>query len=306
MNNGSANLRLVNDLEYKVELTHSNATIDTNITNNDATFIQAGDNKSLSLLLSDAYCSGSVATPPNTYILDGLTYTETPFINASGTIDLDDYLSPSMSTQLRYTEFSKFADNPETEISTFTDVTVSGNMTTLVDEGTNRTELNVLSDRINLTQYETDLNDMQVVSRDSFVGRFYNPGDTFYEVAISGTTFIQEGTVDVSNEFNGNLSCVIEEKLNSFSERTFTYSGDIVKVRCTLSALSTITDNITSETTFVSTRSTDLSYYKSGTSIIITNNSVCIAPGTTISDDLSECQTTFSTDKYFVESFPEL
>ena len=310
MESGSVLIDLLKNTDYELTLSHADSTIAANITNNDVTLITAGDNKTIDLLLTDAYCNGSVETPTTTYIVDGMTFTETPFINTTGSIDLNDYFSPPKSTQLRYLEFSKSAFQdptaPEMQSPQVNDVTINGNQAIHIEDDLDKTEYTTQADRIIVTEYEKDGNDIFIKGRESYVGRLYNPGNTFYKVNITGSNTYQDATVNITSDTDIDQQCVIEEKLSSFTERGYSYSGDIVKVKCTISGTYTVTDNLTSESTNHLINDSFLTYFQKGIGIIVELENNCIPDGSPFPNNTAGCTVNDYTHKFYIEAFPAL
>lgn len=310
MENGSVFIELLNGTEYKLTMHHADSTIAQNITNNEETLITAGEDKTFSFLLSDAYCDGDVEDLTYTYIKDGFTFTETPYINKTGSIDLKDYLSPTKSTELRYIEYSKShflpSDQEESAEPGFNDVTLSGNQITYKESGSDKTEFTIQEDRIKVVEYEEDGNGNFIKERDSFLGRLYNPGNNLYKSDITGSNTVQSGTDNFTYDMDFHQLCIIEEKLNAFSQRTYSYTGDIIKVKCTTTGTWTETDNTASETTTHPINDSENIYLKKGVGVIAEIENSCVPEGQIFANNTTGCTVNDYTHKFFVEAVPAL
>lgn len=310
MENGSVLIELLKGTEYTLALAHADQTIAQNITNNSEELITAGEDKTFSFLLSDAYCDGNVEDLTYTYIRDGLTITETPFINNTGSIDFKDYLSPNISTQLRYIEYSKshfLPNQPESEAPQTNDVTVNGNQITYNESDFDKTEFTIQEDRVKVVEYDKDDVDSDFTKeRDSFYGRLYNPGGTLYKTSIVGSNTLQNGTDSFTYDMNFQQLCVIEEKLNTFSQRIYSYTGDIIRVKCSTTGTWAVTNNTTSETTTHPINDSEVIYFKKGVGIIAEIENSCIPDGQFFADNTTGCTVNDYNHKFFVEASPPL
>ncbi|CAA6825576.1 MAG: Unknown protein [uncultured Sulfurovum sp.] len=72
--------------------------------------------------------------------------------------------------------------------------------------------------------------------------RLVNVGDTlnYYDVNLTKALEENEQTIGTQN-LKGHKTCVLESKLNGFTHETHTYTGDIVRVKCTLDVKVTTT-----------------------------------------------------------------
>lgn len=307
LENGSVLIELLKGTEYKLNLTHADPTIAENITNNNEELITAGENKTFNFLLSNAYCDGDVENITYTYVSDGFAITETPFINNTGTIDVKDYLSPNESTRLHYFEYSKSHLTPnqdESKDSQFNDVTVNGNQITYNEDDSDKTEFTVQEDRIKVVEYEKDDNGDFIKGRDSFLGRLYNPDSNLYKKEITSSRTIQSGAENLTYDIDLHQLCVIEEKLTSFShkfsQRSYSYNGDIIKVKCTTTGTWTVTNNTTSKTTTHPVNSSSDTYFQKGIGIIAEIEDNCFADGQFFANNTTGCTVNDYNHKFYL------
>lgn len=316
LENGSTSLKLLNGSDYNLTMSPADPGISQNILNNSVTVITAGESKSFDFILSDAYCNGEIENYTYTYINNGITTIETPHINNIGTIDLKDYLNPPISTQLRYLDHSKYTvfdpSFEETVTPEINDVTVNGNIITNVEDNEDgSTVFNIQADRIKVENFEEDGNGQVVKNRDTFVGRLYTPGNIFYEASTFGSNEFQspDNTIFTS-EIDLKQTCFIQEKLNNYSYetdlQTYSYSGDILKIKCTTIGKFIFTNSNEPEPTINNINMSDFTYLKKGVGVIAEIEDNCITAGQALPNNTAGCEVNSYSHKFFVESEPAL
>ncbi len=288
---GSASLQLLSNTDYELTLTSLDPTIAQNITNNNATeVITAGDEKTYDFILTDEYCNGTVEDLTYTYTSgEGIVVTETPFINTVGSIDLADYF-PSQTTTLNYTTFSKSSftpDQPEFEDTESVTVTVTENTVSEVEEY-GKTDFVIEADRIRVQNFDEDLNGDLQIERDAAFGRLYNVGNQIYKTKVVGdSTNTFEGiTTTTVSDFDTN--CILAEALNTFSQKGFDYSGDIIKIKCdfvgTISIVTTGTEELN-----IDVNETSYTYLKKGVGEIADTQDNCVPEGGILGNNTAGC-----------------
>lgn len=139
----------------------------------------------------------------------------TPIVD--GRIDLAQY-QPSQSMTKNYIEKYKFTDEEKEEVSTSKDeVTVSNNTISMVSTYSDNTDIDTDVWTINSNTINYEWNN----GKNSTVGnRYVNIGDITMEDSTSYST------------------CVLVEKLTTFSHDGYQYSGDIIKEKCNFYGIS--------------------------------------------------------------------
>ncbi len=304
--NGEAKLRLLQNTEYSLTVSSLDALIGQNITNNNSSVITAGDDKTFDFILSNEYCSGAVENVTYTYESEGGTVIETPFINSVGSLDAKDYILPAQSTQLNYRTFSKSAfapDLPEFEDTESEIYTVNGNDIRLEEEY-GRTDFTIESDRIRIIDYETDDNDELQQTRDGAIGRLYNVGDQVYKTEVSGESSNTFNGVTSTYTSNFNFSCSIADKLSSFSQNVFSYSGEIIKLKCDMvGSISVASTGGSSgpETNTTQINQTQYIYSKKGVGEIATIDENCVPSGSVFGNNTPGCTVNDYDNRFLVE-----
>lgn len=296
--NGEALLQLIQNTDYELTLNHSDSVIAQNITNNDSNVvITAGNDQAFDFLLTGEYCAGDeleVEGETYTYTTDQGNVVETVHINSVGSIDLKDYVFPPQSGILNYRTFSTSAfslGQPEQVGSESATVTVDGNNILLNDEDGDRTDFTIESDRIAITNYETEEGTEQII-RNGAVGRLYNVGDTMYEMQTSGENVYTYGDITSTVVVDINYGCSVVEKLNSFSQKGFSYSGEIIRVKCDMEgsiSSSTVGGSNGTETSAVPINATQYTYFEKGVGEIASIDEDCIPAGSAFADNTPGC-----------------
>ena len=117
-------------------------------------------------------------------------------------------------------------------------------------------------------------------------------GDTLYTRDINSTQVLTVGSQEVgTQEKLGTDSCKLEEALNGFTQASNTYTGDILKIKCSQETMITtkIKDEFIGTVSYVNGTedSVDIyySYYKKDIGLITSINDNCIPTGVVFPDD---------------------
>jgi hypothetical protein len=126
--------------------------------------------------------------------------------------------------------------------------------------------------------------------------RYVDIGDTLFSTDINSTKILTVGSQAVgTQEKLGSNSCKLIEELNEFTKGSNTYTGDILKTKCT--KITTITTKVKDEfigsvSYFNGTEdSVDISYfyYKKDIGLISSINDDCILTNSVYPEDTTEC-----------------
>ena len=209
--------------------------------------------------------------------------------NGEGSIDLRTYLEKENITK-NYQLTNKLAGQNLTNKYYTEATTVTTNKIERKLEGITNTIVNIEEKKLT----NIDVSEEGNINISSY--RHIDIGDTLFSTDINSSKTLKVGTQEVGTEKTlGTNSCKLIEKLTSFTQGSNTYTGDILKVKCTKST--TITTKVKDE--FVGTvkyingteDAVDISYYyqKKDIGLIASINNDCIPVNMNYPDDTTEC-----------------
>jgi len=211
-----------------------------------------------------------------------------------GSIDLRTYLEKEDSSKNYQLNKKNTQNQFYTEVTTVTSNKIERKIA-----GFTNTIINIEDKKL----INIDVSDEGNINTSSY--RHIDIGDTLFSTDINSTKTLKVGTQEVGTEKTlGTNSCKLTEQLDKFSKGSNSYTGDIIKVKCTKAT--TITTKVKDE--FVGTvnhingtvDSIDTSYYyqKKDIGLIAHINDDCIPTNMTYPDDSTACSDEQKTYSY--------
>jgi hypothetical protein len=210
-------------------------------------------------------------------------------INGEGSIDLRSYLEKEDITknyQLINKEVGKaLTSQYYTENSVVTAIRVERKL-----EGITTEIIDIRENNLTLTDVSDEGNVVNVFFRN------VNLGETLFSAEINTTKLLKIGSTEVGSQTRmGTSTCVLTEQLTEFTKDSHSYTGDILKTKCT--ERTTMTTEVKAE--FVgqvnyvngTEDSVDISYLydKKDVGRIASINDDCIPPNMSYPDDRIDC-----------------
>ncbi len=226
--------------------------------------------------------------------VEGLDIVETTFFNESGNIDISEYIFPANSTILEYRSFYKSPFYPEELVDTIKE-SLTVNSSTIIDNQYGSTY--TINDKtISILEYDENESGDTIKSRDVSIGRFYDIGSTLFEIKTEGSYKYQQA--NIYTEFYA--VCKIDNRLNNFYHaKGFSYSGDIVSIRCDYKGSYTTVENGQNENKIINF--TSYEYLKKGVGSIATIDEGCIQDGSFFMNNTPDCEKNSYDYEFLVE-----
>lgn len=209
--------------------------------------------------------------------------------NEKGSIDLSTYLE-SKDVSKNYEKFSKSKDAAvEKEVFTENSIVKNNKVERIINNVTNAV--------ISIEETHVVKNDISTEGNTtSAFKRYVDEASTLFHYDINITKPLKADTVEVGTQkTEGTRTCQLLENLDGFTYDGHTYTGDIVKVRCTkvLSIMTTIKDEFVGQVDAVSGTKNVVDifymYSKKSTGLIAYLDDDCITSKNVLNDESDEC-----------------
>ncbi len=160
-------------------------------------------------------------------------------------IDMAKHYAPSSSMSKNYITYTKI-DGQDEQVSNYSEkFTINSDVISQETPGGTQT----------ITVKEDNVVIVQPNNKTVTYARYSKVGDTLYTIPLDNTVSDQNGGKSVTT---GDMVCTLEDKMNEFSNRGYSYVGDILKVNCVANTTTQTTTNTNSD--FVSTVTTKLDF----------------------------------------------
>lgn len=217
------------------------------------------------------------------------TTEDTTSNDGKGSIDLRAYLEKEDITK-NYKLKNKavgqaFSNQFYEEVSTVSETRIERKL-----EGITNSIININEQNLSYIDVADDVNTTMVYYR------YVDVGDTLFSTDINSTKILRVGTQEIGTEEKiGVDSCKLVEELNGFTEGSETYTGDILKVKCTKNTTITtkVKDEFIGSVNYVNGTedSVDIYFYyqKKDIGLIAAIDNDCISNNGKYPDDTIQC-----------------
>ncbi|MCH9739254.1 MAG: hypothetical protein K0U38_00210 [Epsilonproteobacteria bacterium] len=157
---------------------------------------------------------------------------ETPVTTTQNKLDFSDYMVKSSTTK-EYMEYHKYLNYDETTSTNREEVQVNGNILTYTHYyGTSNESSSTTTVTINDTTINSKSNDNEH-SQEIVMTRYVDIGDTLWTWSHSDSS--------ETYSYTSSQVCTADEQFTNFSHGSYSYSGDILKVKCITESTNTST-----------------------------------------------------------------
>jgi len=138
--------------------------------------------------------------------------------------------------------------------------------------------------------FEKDDEDNLQKQVDGAIGRFFDVGDAVSKTEITGTVEYTFGVNSSSIVYDLEQNCLLDEVMTSFSQKGFSYSGDIIKLRCDFSGTMTSSNSLEEGVTVISINETNFAYYEKGVGQIASIQDDCVPADSFFGNNTPGCE----------------